>query len=95
MTSSKLKSPQSTSNPSTAEICRTQLWQWVRLAATLDDGRVLTSELFISLFTQEMADLRRDFGSPRLEEAAHLFTQMVLSDTLEEFLTLPAYELIS
>ena len=31
----------------------------------------------------------------RLEEAAHLFTQMVLSDTLEEFLTLPAYELIS
>lgn len=78
----------------TAEICRTQLWQWVRLGAELDDGRVLTSELFVSLFTQEMADLRREFGSPRLEEAAHLFTRMVLSDTLEEFLTLPAYELI-
>ncbi|AYV47729.1 malate synthase A [Caulobacter flavus] len=78
----------------TAEICRTQLWQWVRLGAELDDGRVLGSELFVSLFTQEMADLRREFGSPRLEEAAHLFTRMVLSDTLEEFLTLPAYELI-
>jgi len=78
----------------TAEICRTQLWQWVRLGADLDDGRVLSSELFVSLFTQEMADLRRDFGSLRLEEAAHIFTQMVLSDRLEEFLTLPAYELL-
>ena len=78
----------------TAEICRTQLWQWIRLGAALDDGRVLTSELFVSLFTQEMADLRRDFASPRLEAAAELFTRMVLSETLEEFLTLPAYELI-
>jgi malate synthase len=78
----------------TAEICRTQLWQWIRLGAALDDGRVLTSELFVSLFTQEMGDLRRDFGSPRLEAAAELFTRMVLSDSLEEFLTLPAYELI-
>ncbi len=78
----------------TAEICRTQLWQWIRLSAALDDGRALTSELFISLFTQEMADLRREFASPRLESAAELFTRMVLSDSLEEFLTLPAYELL-
>ncbi len=78
----------------TAEICRTQLWQWVRLGAALDDGRALSSELFVSLFTQEMADLRRDFGSPRLEDAAHIFTRMVLSDGLEEFLTIPAYELL-
>ncbi len=79
----------------TAEICRTQLWQWVRLAAELDDGRVLTSELFIGLFTQEMGDLRREHGSPKLEEAAHLFTRMVLEEGMEEFLTLPAYELIA
>jgi malate synthase len=39
--------------------------------------------------------LRRDFASPRLEEAAHLFSRMVLAEDLEEFLTLPAYELIS
>jgi malate synthase len=78
----------------TAEICRTQLWQWIRLGAELDDGRVLTSELFVSLFTQEMEALRRDFGSPRLEAAAELFTRMVLADGLEEFLTLPAYDLI-
>jgi malate synthase len=79
----------------TAEICRTQLWQWIKLAADLDDGRTITSELFVGLLTQEMAGLRRDFPSPRLEEAAHLFSRMVLADTLEEFLTLPAYELIS
>jgi malate synthase len=78
----------------TAEICRTQLWQWIRLRAPLDDGRELNSELFVGLLTDEMASLRRDFPSSRLEEAAHLFSQMVLSDTLEEFLTLPAYELI-
>ncbi|KRA60074.1 malate synthase [Caulobacter sp. Root655] len=79
----------------TAEICRTQLWQWIKLAADLDDGRTITSELFVGLLTEEMASLRRDFPSPRLEEAAHLFSRMVLADTLEEFLTLPAYELIS
>jgi malate synthase len=79
----------------TAEICRTQLWQWIKLGAELDDGRPITSELFIGLLTEEMADLRRDFASPRLEEAAHLFSRMVLADALEEFLTLPAYELIA
>ena len=78
----------------TAEICRTQLWQWIRLGASLDDGREMGSELFVSLLTDEMAGLRRDFASPRLEEAAALFSRMVLSDSLEEFLTLPAYELI-
>lgn len=78
----------------TAEICRTQLWQWVRLGAELSDGRTMGPELFVGLFTQEMADLRREHGSPRLEEAAQLFTRVVLSDDLEEFLTLPAYELI-
>jgi malate synthase len=79
----------------TAEICRTQLWQWIKLGADLDDGREITSQLFVSLLTDEMAGLRRDFASPRLEEAAHLFSRMVLADDLEEFLTLPAYELIS
>lgn len=79
----------------TAEICRTQLWQWIRLGADLADGRQMTSQLFVGLLTEEMADLRRDFPSPRLEDAALLFSRMVLSDTLEEFLTLPAYELIA
>ena len=79
----------------TAEICRTQLWQWIRLGADLADGRQMSSELFVGRLTEEMAGLRRDFPSPRLEDAALLFSRMVLADTLEEFLTLPAYELIA
>ena len=60
----------------TAEICRTQLWQWIRLSADLADGRQMSSQLFVSLLTEEMADLRRDFPSPRLEDAALLFSRM-------------------
>jgi malate synthase len=78
----------------TAEICRTQLWQWIRLGASLEDGREMSSTLFVGFLTEEMAGLRRDFPSARLEDAAQLFSRMVLADALEEFLTLPAYELI-
>jgi malate synthase len=76
----------------TAEICRTQLWQWVRLGATLADGRTMDKALFEALFQDELAGLRRDFASERLEEAAALFHHMVLDPGLVEFLTLPAYE---
>src|SRR6185503_16937566 len=41
----------------TAEICRTQLWQWLRFAAPLDDGRTLTLELFDTILAEEMAAL--------------------------------------
>lgn len=75
----------------TAEISRTQLWQWTRQAASLEDGRALTVDLFETLFEDELAGLRRDYPSPRLEEAASLFRELVLADRLEEFLTSPAY----
>ncbi|WP_426009972.1 malate synthase A [Caulobacter sp. DWR2-3-1b2] len=78
----------------TAEICRTQLWQWLRFNAALDDGRDLSSELFVSFFTQELTELRQHFPSDRLEDAAQLFSRMVLTEALDEFLTLPAYEMI-
>ena len=78
----------------TAEICRTQLWQWLRFGAALDDGRDLSSELFVSFFTQELTELRQHFPSDRLEDAAQLFSRMVLTEALDEFLTLPAYEMI-
>ncbi|NBB15340.1 malate synthase A [Caulobacter sp. SLTY] len=78
----------------TAEISRTQLWQWVRLGANLDDGRTMDAPLFEALFEDEMAALRKQFPSPRLEEAGKLFHQMVLDPALVEFLTLPAYEVI-
>ena len=79
----------------TAEICRTQLWQWLKFQAKLDDGRAVTPALFDALFAEEMAALRRDFNSERLEEAAALFARMTKAERLEEFLTLPAYELIA
>lgn len=78
----------------TAEISRTQLWQWTRLGASLEDGRSMSEALFAALFEDEMDGLRRDFPSPRLEEASRLFRQLVLADRLEEFLTSPAYEVL-
>lgn len=78
----------------TAEISRTQLWQWVKLGAKLADGRPLTAALFRTFFEEEMTGLREQFPSPRLEEAGKLFERMVLDSDLVEFLTLPAYEVI-
>ncbi|HYC64578.1 MAG TPA: malate synthase A [Reyranellaceae bacterium] len=73
----------------TAEICRTQLWQWLRFEAELDDGRRLTRSLFDRLLGEEMDALE---GVPHLDEAEGLFAQMVAAEELTEFLTLPAYE---
>ena len=76
----------------TAEISRTQLWQWIKLGADLENGVRVTPALFKGMLEEEMIGLRRDFPSPRLEEASALFSQMALAEGLEEFLTLPAYE---
>ncbi|ATQ43333.1 malate synthase A [Caulobacter mirabilis] len=79
----------------TAEISRTQLWQWVKLGAKLSDGRALDAALFGTLYDEEMAGLREQFPSPRLEDAGVLFRKMVLDPSLVEFLTLPAYEALA
>jgi len=81
----------------TAEISRAQLWQWIKLAATLDDGRVVTADLFKTLLDEEMAALRQTlpagaYDGGRFAEAIQLFSDMTLSEGFEEFLTLPAYE---
>ncbi len=72
----------------TAEICRMQLWQWVRYEARLDDGRKVNAALFARLLGQEMERL----GDDGLDEAAELFAQLVMAPEPAEFLTLPAYE---
>ena len=77
----------------TAEICRTQLWQWLRFEAPLDDGRTLTRGLFDALLAEEMAGLAA-LGEPHLDEAEAIFVRLVTDDGLEEFLTLPAYALL-
>jgi malate synthase len=78
----------------TAEISRTQIWQWLKLSAALDDGRPVTPELFLALFEDEMTPLRARPELTRLEEAAGLFRDMSLAPECAEFLTIPAYRLI-
>jgi len=83
----------------TAEISRAQVWQWLHLKATLDDGRVVTPDLFRATLADEMAKVRAAVGADafaggRFAEAIELFAGMSLSPSFEEFLTLPAYRLI-
>jgi malate synthase len=75
----------------TAEICRTQLWQWLRFEAPLDDGRRFDRRLFEQLFEEELAAIP---DQPHLDQAAGLFRRMILDEECEEFLTLPAYPLL-
>jgi len=83
----------------TAEISRTQDWQWLHYGATLDDGRRVTAELVEACLADEMAKLKAALGDAytggRFEEAVGLFKRLVLSDKLEAFLTVPAYKLIA
>ncbi len=81
----------------TAEICRAQLWQWIRHGARTSDGRLVTEGRFDRLLTDELDRIHTEVGAARLAggvfpTAARLFAEMVKQDTFEEFLTLPAYE---
>ena len=83
----------------TAEISRAQIWQWLHLKAKLDDGRVVTPDLFRAALSDEMEKLRATLGDKafvggRFAEAIRLFSDMSLSPSFEEFLTLPAYRMI-
>ncbi len=83
----------------TAEISRTQIWQQLKLSATLSDGRTVSEELVRDLYDDEIAKLTASLGQDlvegsRLAEAGRLFLDLVFKDELEEFLTTPAYELI-
>jgi malate synthase len=74
----------------TAEISRAQLWQWIRNAAKLSDGRAASSELYQKVRDEEVEKL----GGPRegrLREAVEILDGLVLTDHFNEFLTIPAY----
>ncbi len=79
----------------TAEISRTQLWQWVRHLAKLNDGRTVNAALIEAILAEELDKIRAIPGAEkltRLDDAATLFKDMVLADDCPDFLTLPAYE---
>jgi malate synthase len=75
----------------TAEISRTQIWQWLAQKAPLDDGRIVTPELFAQLFDDEMKPLGARPELTKLGEAAAIFRELTLAKDCAEFLTLPAY----
>ncbi len=74
----------------TAEISRSQIWQWLHHNATLDDGRPVTKALYKEIMAEELAALGGT-GESRYEEAAELLDLLCLNDEFIEFLTFPAY----
>lgn len=81
----------------TAEICRTQLWQWIRHGVRLDDGRTVTRELVRAVLDEEMERIRADVGDGvwekgRPRDTREVFERVTLSEDFPEFLTLMAYD---
>jgi malate synthase len=73
----------------TAEISRSQIWQWVHEGVTLSDtGETVTTDLVRTMLAEVELD------GPDANEARTLFERVALDDDFATFLTLPAYELI-
>ena len=78
----------------TAEICRAQVWQWVKHGAKLNDGRTVTAEMVRSTIADVAESLRGSIGGEPLARAARIYEQMMTSGDFPEFLTLVAYAYI-
>jgi len=82
----------------TAEIARSQVWQWVEHRAELEDGRAVTKDLVQQVEHSELDRIRREVGDEffysegRPDESRALFEEVALAREFIEFLTLPAYE---
>ena len=78
----------------TAEISRSQVWQWVRSPkGLLDDGRKVTADMVRAMIPEELAKVKTVAGNgPTYDRAAQIFEQMSTSADFAEFLTLPLYE---
>jgi malate synthase len=82
----------------TAEISRSQVWQWVHHGVTLDDGRTVTADLVRETATSELERIRADLGADwferhgRADQSRRLFETVALDAEFADFLTLPAYE---
>ena len=83
----------------TAEISRSQCWQWIRSPkGVLDDGRKVTKELFRELLADEVTKLKAEYGSrwsKQYEDASRMFDELTTSDDFVEFLTLPGYDYLA
>ena len=83
----------------TAEISRSQIWQWIKNKVIMDNGSLITVEYFESILYQELEAIKDEIGDDRFNSgkfnmASELFKDMILKDDFDEFLTLPAYKYI-
>jgi malate synthase len=83
----------------TAEISRSQLWQWTHNAVRLPDGRPITADLVRAILAEECDRIRAEVGADawrdgHFDEARQLFETVALADDFADFLTVPAYALI-
>ncbi len=78
----------------TAEISRSQVWQWIRSAkGKLEDGSKITAAMVRSMIAEELLKVKQAVGEgASYERAAVIFEQMSTSEEFAEFLTLPLYE---
>ena len=83
----------------TAEISRTQVWQWLHNEVILEDGRTFNMTLYKVVFDSEIEKLIIEFGEEKIKNskvdlAIQLFNELVIKEEFEEFLTVPAYQYI-
>lgn len=83
----------------TAEISRTQLWQWLKNDARLNNGQALTREIILQWEAEELDHIEKYVGEQRFKNgkfnlAKELFNELIFSEKFEEFLTLKAYPFI-
>ncbi len=83
----------------TAEISRSQIWQWIRHGSLLEDDTIVTADLVRREIANQMDAIADELGYEAFtdlpfEEARRVFEQVTLSSEFVEFLTLPAYELL-
>jgi malate synthase len=83
----------------TAEIARSQIWQWIHAATRLEDGTVVDRELVRRILDEEMERIRAEVGEEtwragRPEETRRVFEEVALGDDFPDFLTEVAYPLL-
>jgi malate synthase len=79
----------------TAEISRAQVWQWIRHGAKLEDGRFIDAAFCRTILDEELAKLREAGRAGRYDDAADLFQKLIEAPSFPEFLTMPAYDMIT
>ena len=84
----------------TAEISRTQLWQWIKFPTYLPSGKMVCEKMYQQFKMEELLKIKEMIGNEafdngKFSEAEELFDKLILSDTLEDFLTIPAYSYLN